>query len=198
MVPFDKAHGYPSHWVGYVAVENCDAMVKRMEQLGGKICCPPYEAPGVGRFALINDPQGAIIKPFQPARPMPLPETPEVGQVCWNELVTSDLDKAMAFYVGAFGWETAVHDFGPPMGKYTLFRAGGKDAGGAMTLPPGVEKPHWLFYFLADDVDARTRKAGEIGAKVCVEPRDIPGIGRFSVVADPCGATFALFKSSRG
>jgi len=197
MIPFDKAHGYPSHWVGYVAVENCDATVARMEQLGGKTCCPAFDAPGVGRFALVNDPQGAIIKPFQPAAPLPALEKHVVGQVCWSELLTTDLDKATAFYTSAFDWQTQVHDFGPPHGKYTLFRSGGKDIGGAMAMPPGAEAPpHWLYYFMADDVDARTRKAGDLGARIHVEPRDIPGIGRFSVLADPGGATFALYKSA--
>lgn len=199
MVPFDKSYGYPSHWVGYVAVENCDATATRMEQLGGKICCPPYDAPGVGRFALVNDPQGAIIKPFQMAKGFSEPGTPEVGRVCWNELMTTDLDKATAFYTSAFGWETHTHDFGPPMGKYVLFRSGGKDLGGSMTLPPGAEAPpHWMHYFLVEDVDVRTRKAGEVGARIYVAPRDIPGIGRFSVLADPEGATFALYKSVPG
>jgi predicted enzyme related to lactoylglutathione lyase len=56
--------------------------------------------------------------------------------------------------------------------------------------------PHWLAYLGTDDVDASTARAKELGATVFVEPADIPGVGRFSVLQDPAGATFALFKPS--
>ena len=45
-----------------------------------------------------------------------------------------------------------------------------------------------------DDVDADTQKAVGLGAMVAVEPHDIPGTGRFSILADPQGAVFALFQ----
>ncbi len=51
--------GAPSHWMPYVAVEDVDASVKRVEELGGKVCIPPSDIPNVGRFSVINDPTGA-------------------------------------------------------------------------------------------------------------------------------------------
>lgn len=47
----------PSHWMMYVAVEDCDAAAARVGKLGGQVCVPPTDIP-VGRFAVINDPQG--------------------------------------------------------------------------------------------------------------------------------------------
>ena len=38
-------------------------------------------------------------------------------------------------------------------------------------------------------------KAAELGAHLCVEPQDIPNIGRFSVFTDPSGGTLGVFKS---
>jgi predicted enzyme related to lactoylglutathione lyase len=38
------------------------------------------------------------------------------------------------------------------------------------------------------------RTIRELGGKLWVEPRDIPGIGRFAVAADPQGASFAVFR----
>ncbi len=51
----------PSHWMPYVAVEDVDEMVKRVEALGGKVCVPPTDIPNTGRFAVINDPSGATL-----------------------------------------------------------------------------------------------------------------------------------------
>jgi predicted enzyme related to lactoylglutathione lyase len=44
-------------------------------------------------------------------------------------------------------------------------------------------------------VDAATTKAAELGARVKVEPRDVPGSSRLSVIADPSNAVVALWQS---
>ena len=49
----------PPHWMNYFAVENCDDAVISAQELGATICVPVTEIPDVGRFAVINDPQGA-------------------------------------------------------------------------------------------------------------------------------------------
>ncbi|QIR13254.1 VOC family protein [Shewanella aestuarii] len=50
----------PAHWMLYFAVEDCDATVTRAIDLGAKICVPPTDIAHVGRYAVINDPQGGI------------------------------------------------------------------------------------------------------------------------------------------
>jgi hypothetical protein len=54
--------------------------------------------------------------------------------------------------------------------------------------------PHWLVYFAVADCDASTERAHELGATVKVPPSDIPGVGRFSMLADPQGAGFAVLR----
>lgn len=49
--------GVPSHWMVYFAVADADAICKKAEEAGGKVCVPPTDIP-VGRFAVLNDPQG--------------------------------------------------------------------------------------------------------------------------------------------
>lgn len=51
----------PSHWMSYIAVDDVDSSVRRVEELGGKICVPPMDIPHVGRFSVITDPTGANI-----------------------------------------------------------------------------------------------------------------------------------------
>jgi len=55
----------PSHWMVYFAVADCDAGAGRVTELGGRVCVPPTDIPTVGRFAVINDPQGAVFSIIQ-------------------------------------------------------------------------------------------------------------------------------------
>jgi hypothetical protein len=48
----------PSHWSVYIPVSDVDATLKRVTELGGKVCVPAFDAPGVGRIARYDDPTG--------------------------------------------------------------------------------------------------------------------------------------------
>jgi uncharacterized protein len=49
----------PAYWSAFFAVEDCDATAARVKELGGSVLLDPLDAPGVGRFAMVADPQGA-------------------------------------------------------------------------------------------------------------------------------------------
>ncbi|MGD1860840.1 MAG: VOC family protein [Leptolyngbyaceae cyanobacterium] len=55
----------PPNWVVYFAVENCDATVEKAQALGGQIEMPPMDIANVGRFAILQDPQGAYFTVIQ-------------------------------------------------------------------------------------------------------------------------------------
>ena len=55
---------------------------------------------------------------------------------------------------------------------------------------------HWMVYFLVDDVAASSKKAEDLGASTLMPTTDIPGMGTFSVVSDPQGGVFALWKNA--
>lgn len=60
----------PTNWLVYFAVADCDASAGRAQELGGSTVTPPADIPGIGRFAVVLDPQGAafgIIKLAAPA-----------------------------------------------------------------------------------------------------------------------------------
>jgi predicted enzyme related to lactoylglutathione lyase len=59
----------PPHWMNYASVENCDASAKKVTELGGGVCVPPTDIPEVGRFAVVNDPQGATFSIIQLTNP---------------------------------------------------------------------------------------------------------------------------------
>ncbi|MGL4555232.1 MAG: VOC family protein [Gemmataceae bacterium] len=114
-----------------------------------------------------------------------------MSEPCWHELATPDVEGAMRFYGGLFGWEAGQGSVGFP---YQFLRRPGeaKNFGGA-TAPPQGAPPHWLVYFAVPDLDAALEKVAALGGRVHVSPVKLPQ-GRFAVVADPQGASFALFQ----
>lgn len=49
----------PSHWASYIAVDSADETAEKITANGGSIHVPPFDAPGVGRMAMVADPSGA-------------------------------------------------------------------------------------------------------------------------------------------
>lgn len=123
-----------------------------------------------------------------------VPTTSVRGRFLWDELLTTDVERAKDFYTKVIGWGTMPAPGGVP---YTLWTVGETPVGGVMTLPEQARAsgtpPHWISYVGTPDVDATTNRARELGATVIVEPTDIPDVGRFSVLADPQGAFIAAF-----
>jgi predicted enzyme related to lactoylglutathione lyase len=125
---------------------------------------------------------------------------PANGAFCWNELATTDLDAAQNFYKALLGWE--IKEGSAPGGgmRYNEIVVGGQHVGGMYASGEcggeGGDAPHmppqWRSYVAVDDVDASAAKTKELGGKVCVEPMDIPGVGRFCVISDPAGAVISL------
>jgi uncharacterized protein len=106
------------------------------------------------------------------------------------ELLTNDVAEAGKFYTALFDWKLEE----VPGMDYTLIKVGEGTGGGMMKNPmPGVHSS-WLAYVLVADAVAATEKARSLGAKICKEVTEIPGIGWFSVITDPTGATLALWQ----
>ncbi|HEY9172884.1 MAG TPA: VOC family protein [Verrucomicrobiae bacterium] len=59
--------GIPSHWLPYVVVENVDASLAKASGLGAKTLLPVMSIGEVGRIAVIQDPQGAVIGLHEPS-----------------------------------------------------------------------------------------------------------------------------------
>jgi uncharacterized protein len=196
IMELDPKHGAPSHWLGYCTVDDVDQVTKKANELGGKTAVPPTDIPGVGRFSIIEDPQGGHLGPFKGTQAAPESDgPPPVGSFCWDELLADDPTALLPFYQTLFGWKTRSKDMGP-MGTYHVLTRGEKDAAGLMKKQMAEAPTAWLHYVHVADVDASTKRAETLKAKVLLSPTDIPGIGRFSVIADPTGAPVALFKGA--
>jgi predicted enzyme related to lactoylglutathione lyase len=200
-LPADAAAaGTPPCWTGYVGVDDVDAMAARVTAAGGSVCRLPEDIPGVGRFAVVADPHGAVFIIFkgtgEPQAASPAPDA--IGSVGWHELHAGDGAKAFEFYSGLFGWtKTEAIDMGP-MGVYQTFAAGGAAAvGGMMTRMPDTPVPFWLYYFNVEAIDAAAGRVTSAGGKVVMGPHQVPGDLWIVQCMDPQGAMFALLSKQR-
>lgn len=180
-------------WLGYINTPDVDQTAAAIAEAGGSVHMPPFDIPGVGRSAMVGDPQGAI---FYVMAPIGEGEStvfsPGVlGHGGWHELHTSDEAKGFAFYAAQFGWKASeAFDMGP-MGKYQLFNAGAGDLGGMMTNT-NVPRPMWLYYFNVDDINAALKRVEAAGGTVTNGPHEVPTGLWMLQATDPQGATFAL------
>lgn len=195
--PDQRAQHVPPHWMPYISVENADASAATAQQLGGKVVAGPFDVMDAGRMAVIADPTGAFFCLWQASRNTGIGIAQVHGTLCWADLSTPDASRAETFYSGLFGWNF-MRDEKDPSG-YLHIKNGEHFIGGvppAKHRQPGVP-PHWLAYFQVDDVDVTANKAKEMGAKLYLPPTSMEGVGRMSVIADPQGAVFSIFKSAR-
>jgi hypothetical protein len=114
------------------------------------------------------------------------------GTPCWVELATPDVDGAVAFYGGLFGWEIPEQPNSAELGGYRRALKGGVDVAGVMPLMAEGQPPVWTTQIAVADADAATAAAREAGGSVIAEPMDVMDIVRFAIVADPTGAVFGL------
>lgn len=190
MMDDEQKMGLPPHWNIYVTVENIEESAQKAKSLGGNVLMEPFDVMEHGKMAVIQDPTNAVIMLWEPKAHPGAGIIDETNTFCWYELNTNDTDKAKDFYTKLFGWDTNVS----PM--YTEWKQGNRSIGGMMKIQPewGPVPPNWLAYIMAENVDAMTEKVKANGGNVMMGPQDIPDTGRFSVVADPQGAAFALYE----
>ncbi len=65
-----RAQGATPGWMGYIAVDDVDATTRQTADAGGGIHKAPMDIPGVIRFSVVSDPQGAIFIPCTPLMDM--------------------------------------------------------------------------------------------------------------------------------
>jgi predicted enzyme related to lactoylglutathione lyase len=188
---------FPPHWGMYLGVPNLEQAVSRIERSGGSALSPVIEVPTVGRMRTMKDPQGAAFSIYQPDSPPkgPAPEHPEVGDLSWIELYTSNAEAALTFYVDMFGWRLIDSMDMGEMGKYHMF-GHTVPLGGMMNKPPAMAQvpSHWGLYFRVPDVHAGAERVKANGGKVLNGPMEVPGGDWIVNCMDPQGAGFSLHQ----
>ncbi|MFF5029867.1 VOC family protein [Streptomyces collinus] len=180
----------PTVWTSYLAGADAQATQDAIVAAGGTLLVPVIDVGRLGRMLVAADPQGAVFGVWQPGEFHGARVVNEPGALTWNELHTSDVAAATAFYGEVFGIDIQPLDGAD---AYWELRVGGRAVGGATLLaddPPGTP-PHWLTYFAVDDVDSTVDALVKRNGTVLAPPFDMMA-GRMTVVADPQGAPFAM------
>jgi hypothetical protein len=187
-------------WIGYLGVPDVDAYAAKAVAAGARLHRPAGDIPGVGRFAVLGDPDGAPFvlfkgEPAEDPRQRLADDAP--GNVGWRELRAGALEGAFAFYSGLFGWKkTRAMDMGP-MGAYQVFESADGQPGGMMAKPADAAKPFWLFYFNVESIEAAVQRIVAAGGRVVIGPHEVPGGGWVTRGVDPQDAPFALLAPRR-
>ena len=195
LTPEQRQKGIPPNWMPYIEADSVDETARRATLLGGKVVAGPDNIPGTGRFAVLQDPQGAtfgIYKSIHPSKSWD--GTPVVGRFSWHELMTTDYKKAFDFYRQLFGWEQTgeLMDMGGG-NMYFMYGKKGKMFGGMFNTMPEMAgmPPFWLVYVNVKDVQKAVDATTRSGGMVKQPPMDVPG-GKIAVLGDPQGAAFAV------
>lgn len=117
------------------------------------------------------------------------------GMPVWFELNTADAGAAGDFYAAVTGWRVAPSPMAEHGGYRIAATPAGAEVAGIMTPPAeAADLPGWAIYFGVDDVDAAAARIGELGGATLIGPMDIPHVGRFALMRDPQGVTFAVMR----
>jgi len=194
-----RQQGVPPNWLPYVETSDVDDTAAKAASLGGRVMVGPQDIPDAGRFAVIQDPQGAVFGALKPANPGGAWDgTAEVGRFSWHELMTTDYVKAFQFYRDLFGWEKTGDEMDMGGGQYYFTYGKGEKMYGGMFNRFGdmaSMQPFWLVYIHVKDVGKAVEAATKGGAVVHRPQMDIPG-GSIAILGDPQGAGFALHHAN--
>jgi predicted enzyme related to lactoylglutathione lyase len=185
-------------WMVYFQVDDVDAAVAQAQSLGATVPMPPMTMDGIGRMAMIADPQGA---PFYVMAPTPPTDRPDAqsdvfsmtkpGHCRWNELETTDAPAATEFYKTLFGWTA---DNAMPMGErgeYRFIEADGQQLGAINPWMAEGVPVSWLPYFGVAEIGA-ARAAAEASGGMTGEIHEVPDGSFIFTATDPAGAPVAF------
>ncbi|WP_327281406.1 VOC family protein [Streptomyces sp. NBC_01205] len=122
-----------------------------------------------------------------------LTSTQVPGGLNWLDLGTPDIDAAVAFYRGVFGWEFV--SAGPEAGGYGFLRKDGRTVAAVGPLTEEGTSSTWTVYFRTVDADATAKAVEQAGGSVRFPPTDVFTAGRMAGFTDPEGGEFAVWQA---
>jgi predicted enzyme related to lactoylglutathione lyase len=110
--------------------------------------------------------------------------------------MTTDAEAAIKFYPSVTAWGVMPFDLDP---AYRMWTVNGAPIGGVLPLTEDAKAmgapAQWLPYIGTQDIVATLAHATRLGATTLIQPTAI-SVGRYAVLRDPQGATFALFQAT--
>jgi predicted enzyme related to lactoylglutathione lyase len=184
-----------SQWVVLMSVDDVDAAVATVAERGGEVLTPPSNLQQRGTVAVVRDSEGALLGLLQTRDGDPIDREPEVDSFLWDELWTTDVENASAFYGEVAGLEADEWDVDENQesgATYRLLKAGETPRVGIMPNPLEGLQPVWVSYLRVASPAAIAARVADLGGRVIVEARPRPLGGEVAFVAGPSGAGIAL------
>lgn len=188
----------PTSWTTYLASDDVDVTLAKVREAGGQVLMDGTDVPGVGRFAIIADPGGAVTGLWQGGSHTGFQLANEPGSVTWDEHFTRAWKQCQDFYAAVVGW--SYDDMSAEGFEYAVFKVAGEMAGGIGQIAPPMPDdlpPHWATYFKVADTDATVADLKRLGGSVAREPWDTE-FGRMAAVEDDQGAFFMVMSDVAG
>jgi predicted enzyme related to lactoylglutathione lyase len=184
-----------SQWVVVMAVEDIDAAVGRFEVAGGEVVTAPTDVGRRGALAVVRDAEGALLGLLQTTDGDPVDRKPAIGDFLWDELWTTDVDKATDFYevvsgLQATDWDTDADQSSGA--SYRLLQSGDTPRVGIMPNPVDGLDPVWVSYLRVESPSNITARVADLGGRVLAEAQPRPLGGEVALIAGPSGAGIAL------
>ncbi len=179
--------GMTPGWTVYLASADVAATTEAITAHGGTVVMGPMDVMDFGGLAVAIDPTGAMVGVWEARQHPGATVVGQPGAVAWNDLATTDVESATAFYRGAWGVGFEPME-GEGEGDYQLMTVGEAQVGGVLTAEG---PPAWRTFFSVADADAARETVRRLGGSADQEPYDTP-YGRMAEVRDPQGAFFVL------
>jgi predicted enzyme related to lactoylglutathione lyase len=194
----------PPQWFSYIGTPDVDATVRQAVEIGGRVMKPAIDLPNVGRFAFLQDPQGAafaVITPSPQPAPPPGDGKPGLGDFSWHELLTTNWQSAWEFYSKLFGWgKTSAMEMGPGQTYQMFGLAKGEQSsmGGFYNKPADYSgPPMWLPYAVVRDAKRTGEVVKQNGGVIFMGPMAVPGGDWIVAFVDRQGAAFAVHSKKK-
>ena len=182
-------------WLSFFSTQDVDAAAKLAAGEGARVLAAPRDIPGIGREAVLADPQGAVFGVMTSSSGDPADALKPDGVWIWRSLMTTDPTKDATFYGGLFGFTS--YTFPAPAGQQHLLLQSENYARASVNTPPanvpGLH-PHWLNYVRVDSAAQIVARATQLGGRVLVPPHPDRHGGMVAVVADPQGAPVGVME----
>jgi uncharacterized protein len=115
-----------------------------------------------------------------------------IGEPCWIQLSTDDVDTAISFYGDVFGW--SVGEASEEFAGYRMFLRGDRPIAGLVPTPAGGA-PIWSVFLATPDLTGTLGRAAAAGGRVLIEPMQIADLGTMAELVDPAGAAVSAWQA---
>jgi predicted enzyme related to lactoylglutathione lyase len=184
-----------SQWVVAMSVGDVDAAAASFAADGGEVITPPTDLQRRGKMAIVRDAEGALLALLQSKDGDPMDSEPVVDGFLWDELWTSDVDKATEFYKSVSGLQADEWDVDQDQNTnatYRLLRSVETPRVGIMPNPLQELGPVWVSYLRVESPADVAANVDALGGRVIVEAQARSLGGEAAFIAGPSGAGIAL------